>query len=130
MSAIKSKNTQPEKLFEKELRKTKIKFKKHYPIEGKPDFVILNKKIAVFIDGDFWHGNNWRLRGFKNRAQELNGYKKFWSDKILNNIKRDKKVNANLRKAGWKVIRLWEHKLKMNPIKSFEKFRKIAEPKI
>ncbi len=124
MSAIKSKNTRPEKLFEKELRKSKIKYKKHYPIEGKPDFVIFNKKIAVFIDGDFWHGNNWRLRGFKNRAQELKSYKKFWSDKIKNNVARDNKTNKNLRKKGWVVLRFWEHELKIDPFKCLIKLKK------
>ena len=124
MSAIKSKNTRPEKLFEKELRKSKIKFKKHYPIEGKPDFAILDKKIAIFIDGDFWHGNNWRLRGFKNREQELKSYKRFWSDKIKNNVARDKKTNKILRKKGWTVLRFWEHHLKIDPVKCLIKLRK------
>jgi DNA mismatch endonuclease (patch repair protein) len=114
MSAIKSKNTRPEKLFEKALKKSKIKYRKHYLIEGKPDFVILSKKVAIFIDGDFWHGNNWRLRGYKNRAQELKSYKKFWSDKIKNNVARDKKINRILRKKGWVVLRFWESRVKKN----------------
>ena len=112
MSAIKSKNTRPEKIFEKELRKARIKYKKQYAIDGRPDFVVLNKKVAIFIDGDFWHGNNWRLRGFKNRAEELKSYTIFWSRKISNNITRDKIINKKLKRKGWVVIRFWESKVK------------------
>ena len=58
MSSIHSKNTRPEILFGKILWKNNLRYRKHYAIAGKPDFVIVSSKLAIFVDGDFWHGNN------------------------------------------------------------------------
>ena len=101
MSRIKGKNTKIEKLFEKALRKEKIKFKKHFKMLGNPDFVTPEKKVAIFIDGDFWHGYD-----FEKRKNKLPNY---WKKKIKRNIDRDKRTNKELRKSGWKVVRIWEH---------------------
>ena len=120
MSAIHSKNTRPERLLEKLLKRNKIKFKKHYQLTGSPDFVIEDRRIAIFVDGDFWHGHNWKLRGMKNQKTELDSYNKFWRNKIINNIKRDKKSNLSLKKLGWKVKRIWESDLKNNPKKIYK----------
>lgn len=115
MSCIPSKGTRPEIALGKILWSNGIHYRKHYNIAGKPDFVIISRKIAIFVDGDFWHGHNWKLRGLKNLKEELATYKKFWSEKITNNIIRDKKADYSLRKNDWKVIRLWESDLKKNP---------------
>ncbi len=115
MSCIPSRNTRPEILLGKLLRRSGIRHRTHYKVTGKPDFVILSKKIAIFVDGDFWHGHNWKLRGFRNLKAELASYKKFWANKIKNNIKRDTRANRELRKEGWRVIRLWESELKIAP---------------
>jgi len=117
MSCIPSKGTRPEIALGKELWENGLRYRKHYKIAGCPDFAIVSKKIAIFVDGDFWHGNNWKLRGLKSLDRELAGYKKFWKNKIKNNIRRDKKVNDELRKNGWKVLRYWESDLKKKPQK-------------
>ena len=124
MSAIKSKDTKPEKLLGKLLWAKGLRYRKHYTILGKPDFVIVSKKIAIFCDGDFWHGNNWKIRGLKSFKNELDGYSPYWRTKILRNIERDKKVNKELKKKGWTVIRIWESSLKSNPSRTIKQLTK------
>jgi DNA mismatch endonuclease, patch repair protein len=125
MSAIHSKNTRPEKQVEKILRKQKIKYKKHYPIPGSPDFIVEEEKTAIFVDGDFWHGHNWKLRGIKDQKTELAGYNKYWSNKIQTNIKRDRRANRKLHNLGWKVVRFWESDIKNSTNKVIKKLKKI-----
>ena len=106
MSQIRSKNTQIERVVFRELRKNKIYFQKHYKkARGSPDIALPRKKIAVFIDGDFWHG--WQ---FSRKRGKLP--KKYWLKKIESNIQRDIRNRAKLRREGWKVLRVWEHQLK------------------
>ena len=70
-------------------------------IAGSPDFAHLGAKIAVFIDGCFWHGCVKHLRLPKTNLQ-------FWADKINRNTSRDRRTNRELRKRGWLVVRVWE----------------------
>ena len=107
MSRVKSKNTKLELKLRKELWKNGYHFRVHYKIKGNPDIVFIKKKIAVFIDGDFWHGYNWKL--LKPKLKN-----KFWINKIKNNMKRDIINNKFLRKEGWKVIRFWGHEINAN----------------
>jgi len=125
MSSIPSKDTRPEIFLGKILRKNNIRYKKHYKIAGRPDLAIISKKIAIFVDGDFWHGHNWKLRGFKNLKAELASYKKFWANKIKTNIKRDNKANKILKIAGWRVLRFWESDLKRNPDRILKKILRV-----
>lgn len=105
MSRIRSKNTKAELLVFRELRRRGIYFQKHYNrAPGKPDIALPRKKIAVFIDGDFWHG--WQF--FKNKKRLP---KKYWVKKIEGNIVRDRKNRRILKKQGWKVLRIWEHEI-------------------
>ena len=115
MSAVKSKDTVPERLLGKAMWKLGLRYRKCYKIRGTPDFVFVKPKIAVFCDGDFWHGNGWRIRGFKNRKEEQATYSHFWAEKVRQNIKRDKAVNRYLRKNGWIVLRFWESQIKKSP---------------
>ena len=111
MSKIRSKNTKAEILVFRELRRRGIYFQKHYNRAlGKPDIALPRKKIAIFIDGDFWHG--YRFSKMKDRLP-----KKYWQQKIENNIKRDRRNQAKLKRDGWKVLRVWEHEV----IKKFNK---------
>ena len=108
MSAIRSKDTKPERLLGSAMWKTGLRYRKHYKIKGKPDFAFIKAKIAVFCDGDFWHGNNWRIRGLKNLDEELLNYDVFWVKKIMRNIERDSEVTQLLVSDGWLVLRFWE----------------------
>lgn len=70
--------------------------------------MLTKAKIAVFCDGDFWHGHNWAVRGLPSLEEELKKYSEFWKSKILGNIARDERNTLQLKEMGWTVIRLWE----------------------
>ena len=80
-------------------------WRRHYPMVGKPDFVFVKARLAVFVDGCFWHGcpDHCRLPS-TNRD--------YWASKIEKNIKRDRSVADAIREKKWRVIRIWEHELK------------------
>lgn len=82
-------------------------WRRNYNVKGHPDFVFLKKKIAVFVDGCFWHGHNCR-----NHKPEDNS--DYWCKKIINNQRRDKKITKLFKDRGWIVIRIWECEFKMN----------------
>ncbi len=109
MSRIRGKNTVPEIKLRKMLFAAGIRgYRIHYNLPGKPDIVFVKKKIAVFIDGCFWHKCPVDFQEPENR-------KEFWMKKIQSNVDRDKKVNAQLKNDGWTVIRIWEHEIKKGP---------------
>ena len=108
MQNIRSTGTRPEILIKKELKRRKIYFTQHIKtLPGKPDFVFRRKKVAVFIDSDFWHGNPERFI-----MPETN--KEYWENKINKNKIRDESINKELGKLGWQVIRIWVSDLKNN----------------
>ena len=119
MSRIRGKGTKPEMKVFKYLRKGKIHFQKHYKrVKGRPDIAIPSRKIAVFIDGDFWHG--YRFNQWKEKLPKV-----YWQDKIQANINRDKRTFAKLRRDGWKVMRIWEHELTQK--KAERTFQRVSE---
>jgi DNA mismatch endonuclease (patch repair protein) len=81
-----------------------IGWRRNQLIFGKPDFVFRKQKVAVFVDGCFWHSCRWHCRMPKSRRE-------FWTSKISRNMDRDRKVNRLLRRQGWRVVRVWEHAL-------------------
>ena len=82
-------------------------------LPGKPDVVFPRYATVVFVDGDYWHGNQWRSRGFKTLRDAFAGISNgdYWVRKIDRNMKRDRKVTRQLRRDGWKVIRVWESRI-------------------
>lgn len=72
---------------------------------GKPDLVFHRARVAVFVDGDFWHGKDW-LRLQKKLEKGANS--NYWIEKIAYNRKRDAQVEADLAQQGWQVVRVWE----------------------
>lgn len=108
MSAIKGRDTKPEMFFRKALWKWGIRYRKNVRLFGKPDIAVKKYKLAVFIDGDYWHGNNWRIRGFPSLEAELETYSDYWQKKIRGNITRDKKVNDYYASLNWTVLRFWQ----------------------
>ena len=107
MSKIKGKDTQLEEEGWALLRESGIRYRKHLKgIPGKPDAANKRKRLAIFIDSEFWHGFEW-----KKRKKDFKSNKKFWIPKIERNIARDREVNRVLKAAGWTVIRLWERDL-------------------
>lgn len=101
------------------LRAEKITgWRRHLPLLGKPDFAFPKKKVAVFVDGCFWHGcPKCYTRPKTNR--------KFWDKKREDNIARDRRVNRQLRRQGWKVIRIWQHALQKSPDGCLNRIRRV-----
>lgn len=113
MSSIKSKDTKPELMLRRALWKKGFRYRTNYKkLPGKPDIVLTKAKIAIFCDGDFWHGHNWALRGIPSLEDELATYSDFWREKILRNIRRDKQNTEALKMEGWVVIRFWESEIR------------------
>lgn len=109
MASIRSAGTGIEKIVFRELRKKKVYFKKHYrKAPGNPDIALPRQKKAVFIDGDFWHGHKF----LKLKKRLPKGY---WPGKIERNITRDRGNRAALKRAGWLVLRIWEHEILKDP---------------
>lgn len=107
MKRVKSKNNKSTELKLIQIFKDNniIGWKRNYPVKGHPDFVFLNKRIAVFVDGCFWHGHDCRNTRPSDNAD-------YWSKKRERNIQHDKEVTALFKKRGWKVLRIWECELK------------------
>jgi DNA mismatch endonuclease (patch repair protein) len=80
-------------------------WRRHQLVTGKPDFTFRRERLAVFVDGCFWHGCRWHCR----MPQDNRAY---WRRKIGGNAARDRATNQWLRKAGWRVLRVWEHSLR------------------
>ncbi|MCL2879231.1 MAG: very short patch repair endonuclease [Treponema sp.] len=114
MSAVKSKETKPEVFFRKALWKWGIRYRKNVKLFGKPDIAIKKYKLVIFIDGDFWHGNNWRIRNLPSFESELAKYSEFWKKKILANVTRDRKVNEYYSSINWRVLRFWQSDIEKN----------------
>lgn len=113
MSAVKSKDTKPELALRKELWRRRLQYRKNYKkLPGKPDIVFPRVRLAVFCDGDFWHGHNWAIRGYGSLENELRRYSKPWAEKITRNVQRDKQINRELQALGWRVLRIWESDIK------------------
>lgn len=107
MSRIKGKDTGLEIRVRSELHRRGLRFRKHVKeLPGKPDVVFVAAKVAVFIDGDFWHG--YRFPSWEHKVSD------FWKRKISKNRERDNKNHRKLRNTGWKVVRLWQYDIEKN----------------
>jgi len=110
MRSVKSRNNKSTELQLIQLfKRRKITgWRRNYNIFGKPDFVFLKKKVAVFVDGCFWHGHHCR-----NITPASNN--QYWENKLLRNKQRDALVNRHLLDLHWSVFRIWECELKKIP---------------
>jgi DNA mismatch endonuclease (patch repair protein) len=117
MKKVRNKNTDIELILRKALFKKGLRFRVKNKLFGKPDIIFPSKKVAIFCDGDFWHGKNFKKEG--------EGYKIFWKNKIKTNIERDSLVNKTLKKNGWKVLRFWKAEIIKNPNECAEKIRNV-----
>jgi DNA mismatch endonuclease, patch repair protein len=121
--ANRSRNTRQEVALQKELSGLGLQYQKNAAdISGRPDIVFSNAHLAVFCDGDFWHGRNWSVLR-RNLAQGTNA--EYWCAKISRNIKRDKEITSLLRRSGWRVLRVWESEIKKDPRGVAMELRKI-----
>lgn len=123
MSSIKAKNTLPELLFRKALFANGIRgYRCHYKkAVGKPDICFVNRKIAIFINGCFWHG----CPKCKKKMPTTNSL--FWETKINKNIERDQRKAQELTNAKWRVLIFWECEVKNNIKDCFREVKKTIE---
>ena len=105
MQHIRSKDTKIEMLLRRELWKRGYRYRKNYiKLPGRPDIVFTKYKIAVFCDGEFFHGADWEV----NKEKILRGDNgQFWVEKITRNMERDRAIDAALSEMGWTVLRFW-----------------------
>ena len=102
MSRVRNKDTDLECLVRSSLHRAGLRFRKNVrDLPGSPDIVFRRAKIAVFVDGDFWHG--YQFQDWQDRVAL------FWREKIAKNRDRDQKANKALESLGWKIIRVWQH---------------------
>ena len=112
MQHIKSSNTKIEVLLRKALWKKGYRYRKNYKkLPGKPDIVLTKYKIAIFCDGEFFHGKDWEI--LKPRLEKGNS-SEYWVSKISKNRKHDDEINKELLFLGWTVIRFWGNDIKKN----------------
>ena len=109
MQHIRSKDTKAEIMLRKELWHKGLRYRKNVKnLPGTPDIVFTKKRIAIFVDGDFWHA-----RGHQERpGEQVATNKDFWRKKLTENVERDKFVNDALLEQGWLVLRFWESDVK------------------
>lgn len=112
MQHIRSNDTEIEVLLRKALWKKGYRYRKNYKVlPGKPDIALTKYKIAIFCDGEFFHGKDWEV--LKPRLKNSNN-SEFWINKISKNRKRDEEINKQLMFRGWTVIRFWGTEIKKN----------------
>jgi DNA (cytosine-5)-methyltransferase 1 len=114
MRKVRSRNTSPEIAFRKALWASGVRYKvSPADVAGKPDIVIPSRRLAIFIDGDFWHGGQWRRRGLAALEDQFRetSTKSYWLRKIRRNMRRDCKTTAILQQDGWTVLRIWESQI-------------------
>lgn len=121
MSRIQGRDTSLELMVRRELHRRGHRFRVNAAwLTGKPDIVFTKIGLAVFVDGDFWHG--WK---FDQWAEKLAPY---WRVKIAGNIARDRRHAARLRRSGWSVLRVWEHDVKKDLQRCISRIeKKVAE---
>jgi DNA mismatch endonuclease (patch repair protein) len=104
MSRIRSRNTKPEVALRREVFARGLRYRTSLKLHGKPDIVLTRAKIAVFVDGCFWHGCPEHGTRPKSNIQ-------YWGPKLDRNRARDAQVTAQLEDAGWYVMRIWHHEI-------------------
>ena len=110
MGKVRLKNGKAETILAKMIWHKGYRYRRNYKkLPGSPDIAILRFRIAVFVDGEFWHGENWEERKDKRRHN-----REYWIEKIEENMARDKRVDAQLKELGWIPIHFWEKQVLKN----------------
>jgi DNA mismatch endonuclease (patch repair protein) len=119
MSRIRSNNTKIEEDLRKALWHEGIRYRKNYKqLPGKPDIAITKYQIAIFCDGEFWHGKDWETKKLK-----IQNNREYWIAKIERNIKHDKETEKLLRSKGWTVLRFWGNDIRKDLVACMEEIK-------
>lgn len=120
MQAVRATGSAIETVLAKALFAQGFRYRKNdKTVYGKPDITFKKYKLAIFVDGEFWHGKNWEIRKFDHKSNQ-----KFWHTKIERNIERDKEVNETLSENGWQVLRFWGKEITQNLDQCIVKIKK------
>ena len=112
MRSIRSKDTKPEIALRKACWALGLRHRCHVrSLPGTPDFAYASAKVAVFVDGDFWHGRKWFEEGKAPKTR-----REYWVRKFERNRERDLRADAGLRKMGWTPLRVWESDISRRPL--------------
>ena len=121
MQSNKSTGTKPELVLAKAMWALGLRYRKNSgSIFGKPDFSFKKYKVAVFVDGEFWHGKDW-----EQKKAEIKGNHEFWIAKIERNIRRDMEVTGRLKAEGWTVLRFWSNDVVKDTTSCAEAVRQV-----
>jgi DNA mismatch endonuclease, patch repair protein len=114
MAAVRGRDTVPELLLRSELHRRGLRYRLRSKLPGKPDLVFSRARVAVFVDGDMWHGQGWQNRGFSSMEEQFANHRNpdFWIAKIRRNVARDQEVSQQLEALGWTVVRVFESEVK------------------
>lgn len=126
MRRVKSERTSAEVLLRTALEEQSLQFQVNCSdLPGKPDIVFRNQRLAVFVDGEFWHGGQWRKRGLTSLAEQFDdsGKRERWTTKINGNVARDLARTAELLSQGWTVVRLWSQDIEKDTTKCVDLIR-------
>ena len=104
MSKVRLKNGKAETVLAKRLWHEGYRYRRNYKkLPGSPDIALTTYRVAVFVDGEFWHGENW-----DERKAKLKHNREYWIEKIEENMARDKRVDSQLQEMGWATVHFWE----------------------
>lgn len=104
MSKVRLKNGKAETILAKRLWREGYRYRRNYKkLPGSPDIALTRYRVAVFVDGEFWHGENW-----EERKAKLKHNREYWIEKIEENMARDKRVDSQLQEMGWVTVHFWE----------------------
>jgi DNA mismatch endonuclease (patch repair protein) len=117
MSRIRGRGTKPELAVREMLEQLGVAYEEHArDLPGRPDFIVRSARVAVLVDGDFWHG--WRFEHWRFKLSE------HWEKKIAANRRRDARNRKLLKENGWTVVRLWEHQVRDSPARCRQRMRR------
>ena len=126
MQANRSSNTSSEILLAKALWRKGYRYRKNdKTVLGKPDITFKKIKIAIFVDGEFWHGKEW-----ESKRKKITQNTEYWIKKIERNIERDRYLKQELERKGWTVIRFWHNDIKKNLAQSIDAIENVISHKV
>nr|VFJ70329.1 MAG: T/G mismatch-specific endonuclease [Candidatus Kentron sp. FW] len=107
MSRVRGHDTKPEVILRKALWARGARYRLHADLPGRPDLIFPGKRLAIFVDGCFWHG-------CPIHGEIPASNRKFWEKKLGDNVARDRRIDARLSEMGWRVLRIWVHEIKQD----------------
>jgi DNA mismatch endonuclease (patch repair protein) len=119
MRRVRSRDTGPEIALRRALHAAGLRYSLRRRLAGSPDVVFVRARVAVFVDGCFWHG-------CRRHCRRPATNRPYWAAKIERNLARDARVGRELRAAGWRVVRLWEHQVRADPARCAARVKRLV----